>query len=179
MIKYAISDPKFFNPLDDSSYSCYQESDYLLFRNKKSTNYDKEATIFIHKAKSYSFLPLLHQDYKLAHKLKAFGVHLTSLQFDAIQKAKELKLFTVISTHSFNEVIKAQELGADAVTFSPIFPTPNKGEPKGIDELRRVVQKTTIKVIALGGIISSKDIELLKEAKPWGFASIRYFIKNC
>jgi thiamine-phosphate pyrophosphorylase len=102
-------------------------------------------------------------------------VHLTSNQFSDIKKAKELGLFVVISTHSFSEIELAIKLGANAVTFSPIFPTPNKGEPKGVEALKEAVKKFDIKIIALGGIVSQKEIKEVKKANPWGFASIRYF----
>lgn len=62
------------------------------------------------------------------------------------------------------------------VTYSPIFTTPNKGTPKGCEELEKIVQSVDIPVIALGGIISEQQIDQIKSTKASGFASIRYFI---
>ena len=180
MIKYAITDPSFFNTKKNKvSYleSINSRVDYLLFRDKSSKNYKAQALEFINLSKNYNFKKIIHQDYKLAKDLNAFGVHLTSLQFSDIKKAKELGLFVIISTHSFEEIKKAQDLGADAVTFSPIFDTPNKGEPKGVEALKKAVESFNIKIIALGGIVSPKHIDLIKETKAYGFASIRYFLK--
>ena len=104
------------------------------------------------------------------------GIHLTSLQFDKIEKAKEAGLKTIISCHTFEEIEKAVQLKADMVTYSPIFFTPNKGEPKGIEKLCEAVEKYDIDIIALGGIIGENDIEEVKDSGAKGFASIRYFI---
>ena len=51
----------------------------------------------------------------------------------------------------------------------------NKGKPKGIGELKRVVSKLSIGVIALGGIVGSDQIEACRDSGALGFASIRYF----
>ncbi|MBC8237243.1 MAG: thiamine phosphate synthase [Helicobacteraceae bacterium] len=152
---------------------------YALFRDKTTSNYELLAEIFIAVCKEFKNLKsFLHRDISLAQKLGATGVHLTSTQFSEIPKAKENKLEVIISTHSHEEVLKAQDLGADAVTYSPIFFSPNKGEPKGIEDLKTLLAKCEIKVFALGGIISTKQIELLEETESYGFASIRCFYNN-
>ncbi len=175
MIKYAISDPSFFNPSKLDDFFRYQNVNFLLFRDKKTQCYSQVANIFIKNAQKFNFKAMLHQDYILAKRLNAFGVHLNSKQFIAIKRAKELGLFVVISTHSFDEIKKAQELGADMVTFSPIFNTPKKGTPKGLETLKKAVDSFNIKIIALGGIISKNEINQVKTTNAFGFASIRYF----
>ena len=178
MIAYAISDPTTlnFNSLNSDLQRFVQKANMIVYRDKSTTEYQKNASLFIAEAKKYNFSKiLLHSDYELAHKLKADGVHLTSLQFSDIKKAKGLGLFVVISTHSLDEALKAQKLGVDLVTFSPIFATPNKGEPKGVGELKEVVSKLSIGVIALGGIVSREQIEACRKSGVFGFASIRYF----
>jgi thiamine-phosphate pyrophosphorylase len=111
----------------------------------------------------------------LAAKLGANGVHLTSQQFDDIPHAKELGLEVVISTHTYDEVYIAEAMGADYVTYSPIFETPDKGEPKGVEDLAEIVNRTDIDIFALGGIVSEKEVDALRESGVFGFASIRYF----
>ena len=178
MIAYAITDPTTlnFNSLSSDLQRFAQKADMIVYRDKSTTEYQKNSSLFIAEAKKYNFSKiLLHSDYKLANKLKADGVHLTSSQFSYIQKAKALGLFVVISTHSLEEALEAQKLGADLVTFSPIFATPNKGEPKGVEELKEVVSKLYIGVIALGGVLGSKQIEACRDSRAFGFASIRYF----
>ena len=151
--------------------------DFALYRDKESKDYILHAEEFIQMCKQMKRLKsFLHRDYLLAYTLNAVGVHLTSMQFDDIRKAKELGLEVIISTHTYEEVLKAEDLGADYVTYSPIFHSPHKGEPKGLEDLKELVQKADIKIFALGGIIDEQQIKLIEETKAYGFASIRYFL---
>ncbi|HFB53731.1 MAG TPA: thiamine phosphate synthase, partial [Sulfurimonas autotrophica] len=84
-------------------------------------------------------------------------------------------LEVVISTHTHDEVHIAEAMGADYITYGPVFETPNKGEPKGVEDLREIIAMTDIKVFALGGIISDEQVKALEESGAYGFASIRYF----
>ena len=61
------------------------------------------------------------------------------------------------------------------MTYSPIFYTPHKGEPKGVDDLRAVVESVGIKVFALGGITDKNEVQKVGKSGAYGFASIRYF----
>ncbi len=149
---------------------------YALYRDKSNPNYDLQAAHFVEVCMQFgSIKSFIHQNVKLAKELNASGVHLTSLQFDEITYAKELGLEVIISTHTHEDVFKAKELGADAVTYSPIYFSPNKGEPKGIEDLQDLIKKYDINIFALGGIIEQKQIEKIKNTKVYGFASIRYF----
>ncbi len=183
MIKsYLITDPEFYgtdlttftktltDTIDKNSI------DFALYRDKQNLEYSIFAEEFILTCKQKNILPLLHQNYNLAKELDAFGVHLTSVQFDAIKKAKNLDLFTVISTHNFEEIQRAQNLGADAVTFSPIFNSPNKGNPKGLAPLKEIQGKIKIKIIALGGITTDEQIKAVESCGVFAYASIRKFI---
>ena len=181
MNKYLITDPAYYpeslSVLED--VLVMHRPDYVLYRNKESGDYKKGAVKFLEICLGYESLKaMLHGDVDLALTLGAYGVHLTSLQFSEIKKAKEVGLFTVISCHSEIEMIKAQRLGADAVTFSPIFSTPNKGEPKGLAELQRMVDKMSIPIIALGGITTAKEVKAVESTGCYGFASIRYFVES-
>jgi len=176
---YLITDPAYcdtdFKSLE-RSLSQYQP-DFVLYRDKKNEDYKRTAIQFLDICSQLnSVKPMLHGDVDLAFTLGAYGVHLTSLQFDEIKKAKAVGLFTVVSCHSEKEMLKAEKLGADAVTFSPIFSTPNKGEPKGLAELQRMVDKINIPIIALGGITTKKEVKAVESTGCYGFASIRYFV---
>jgi thiamine-phosphate pyrophosphorylase len=150
--------------------------EYALYRDKKNPNYDTQASDFVEVCKKFEGMKsFIHQKVDLAKKIGATGVHLTSLQFEEIQRAKAKGLEVIISTHTKKEVLQAQALGADAVTYSPIFPSPNKGKPKGIEDLKELLNQCNIKVFALGGIIQEEQIRLLEDIEVYGFASIRYF----
>jgi thiamine-phosphate pyrophosphorylase len=178
MIAYAITDPStlHFDRLESDLRRFSSKSNLIVYRDKLNANYASLAEVFIEQSKKHSFDKiLLHSDYKLADKLKADGIHLKSTQFDDIVKAKALGLFVVISTHSVNEAQKAEKLEADMITFSPIFHSPNKGEPKGLQALNSVVSLLSIPVIALGGLITQEQIDLCLNNGAKGFASIRWF----
>lgn len=152
--------------------------DIACFRDKSSTNFEELATIFVNICKEFNIEKILiNGDYELAKKLGASGVHLTSSQFDKIKKAKDLDLFVIISCHSFNDIEKAQKSYVNAVTFSPIYETPNKGESKGINLLKQAITLyEDIDIIALGGIVKEEQIKQIAKTNAYGFASIRYFI---
>lgn len=149
---------------------------HALFRDKENESYGEQAAYFARVCAGYENLKsFIHQDINLAKKLNTTGVHLTSMQFDEIAKAKKMGLEVIISTHTNEEVLQAQVLGADAVTYSPIFVSPDKGEPKGIEELRKIVDESNIRIFALGGIVEKSHVDIIEQTKAYGFASIRYF----
>jgi thiamine-phosphate pyrophosphorylase len=183
MKSYLITDPAYYHTLSDfQSYlqNIYRKHhpDIACFRDKINSNIIPYAKYFLTISKEQNIpLILINHSVSLALSLGFDGVHLTSSQFDEIVYAKEQGLYVFISTHSLFEAREAQKLGADAVTFSPVFKSPGKGEPKGTASLKEVVdQLDKIEVYALGGIVSEKEIKALQDTNIDGFASIRYFI---
>lgn len=183
MKHYLITDPSFYGntsaDLESALDVVYSHvlPDFALFRDKQTSDYQKLAHLFVTISREYKVSHvLLHGDYALAHELRADGVHLTSLQFEDIAEAKKRGLYVIISTHTHEEALKAQELGADAITYSPIFPSPGKGEPKGLEDLKELVDKIEIPVFALGGIVTTEQIQAVEKCGAYGFASIRYFV---
>ncbi len=60
-----------------------------------------------------------------------------------------------VSTHSVEDVRRANQGGADYVVFGPIFETPSKrpfGRPLGLHLLADVCRRSPIPVLAIGGI---------------------------
>lgn len=184
MYSYLITDPKLYSHVlpafthkMKTALTLHQPS-FALYRDKENSDYMQLAKVFIDLCSDTNTKAMIHGAVELASKLGAYGVHLTSQQFHEIEKAKVLNLFTVISCHNEEEVFRAQKLGVDAVTFSPIFSTPNKGEPKGLAELQRMVDKINLPIIALGGITTEREVKAVEKTGCYGFASIRYFIDN-
>lgn len=182
MIHYCITDPKYFS----SSPSILEEKllvlqnsvhfDFICFRDKSSTNFEELANVFVKTMGDKT--TFLNGDYKLAKKLNYDGVHLTSTQFSDIKKAKELHLQVIVSTHTRDEIKEAVRLGADYVTYSPIFSTPNKGTPKGLEDLKETIATIPAKIIALGGITTKEQVQSVENSNAFGFASIRYFLTS-
>lgn len=184
MKSYLITDPSFYGNTPDSIESALtalfiqKRPDFTLFRDKETSDYTTLAQCFIRLCRSYGIdNVLLHGNYLLAHALGADGVHLASTQFEEIREAKKLGLYVIISTHTHEEVIQAQEAGADAVSYSPIFYSPNKGNPKGLEDLKQIVDKIRMPIFALGGIVSQEQITQVEATGAYGFASIRYFVE--
>ena len=185
MKKYLITSREFYTDTPAVFRNILSEQfkihkpDYALYRDKSNQNYDIQAEHFVEVCASFEGIKcFIHQKVNLAKKLNANGVHLTSKQFNEIKYAKDLGLEVIISTHTQEEVLKAQAFGADAVTYGPIFHSPGKGETKGVKNLKELIEKCKIKVFALGGVIDSTQVELLQGINLYGYASIRYFFNK-
>jgi thiamine-phosphate pyrophosphorylase len=173
MIYYAITpyhDKKSLQAIGDKA------ADFIAFRNKTTKSIKEDAKAFLdnlpkeHKVKTF-----LSEHYLLAKELGFYGVHLTSSQYFFIPEAKRRGLKVIISCHTEAEIEEAIRKKVDFITYSPIFASPDKGAPKGIEDLQQTVLRYNIPIIALGGIITKEQIEAVKEAGAVGFASIRYF----
>ena len=182
MKKYLITSREFYTDTPAVFRGILQEKlikhmpDFALYRDKSNPHYDIQADHFVEVCRNFIGLKsFLHQEYDLAVSLGAHGVHLTSKQFDKIEISKSLGLEVIISTHTQEEALKAQELGADYITYSPIFSTPGKGEPKGVKDLESLVSNVDINIFGLGGIIDEEQIDTIQKSGAYGFASIRYF----
>ena len=154
--------------------------DMICFRDKTTPQTLPLIKIFLQIARKFKIKQIyINSHINIAHKYNFDGVHLTSKQFNTISKAKDLKLSTIISCHTTKEIQKAKNSKIDFITYSPIFYKENKGTPKGIDNLAKIVQKyqtNRFGIVALGGIITSNHIQQIQQTYTSGFASIRYFI---
>ncbi len=101
----------------------------------------------------------------LARLAEADGVHLGQEDLPLAQARAIVgpKMIIGISTHSDAEIDGAQE--ADYIGFGPVFATKSKPgavlpAPRGIEGLRKAVQRSKIPVVAIGGITAStaKDV---------------------
>lgn len=107
----------------------------------------------------------------------AAGAHGVHLPADAVPPTKWRQIvppsFLIgMSCHSIAETHAAE--GADFIVFGPIFQTPDKGPPKGLQALEAVTRDTNMPVFALGGV-SWSNAKLCLEAGAAGIAGIRLF----
>jgi len=126
-------------------------------------------------AKNSNTKILVNDRADIALAANADGVHLTanSLSASIIRRNFPKDFMIGVSTHSIEQTEEATREGADFALFGPIFETPGKGEPKGLEELRRVSEKVRpFPVIAIGGIDETNYREVMQIAG--GFAAIRF-----
>ncbi|MDD2319431.1 MAG: thiamine phosphate synthase [Geobacteraceae bacterium] len=96
----------------------------------------------------------------------ADGVHLgeNSLPLPRARQLAGGRMLVGVSCHDRERALKAQEHGADFITFSPIYYTPSKapyGEPVGTERLAEACRLLRIPVFALGGIKQETVREVL------------------
>lgn len=118
---------------------------------------------------------LINDRADVALAAKADGVHLTERSLSAqIIRANFPKNFIIgVSVHTLEKALEVKAQGADFVAFSPIFHSPDKGEPVGLEKLREVCEALQgFPVVALGGIDETNYKQVLEVAD--GFAAIRF-----
>jgi thiamine-phosphate pyrophosphorylase len=93
----------------------------------------------------------------VALAVEADGVHI-GVQSIPIYKVRRLlgeSRLIGVSCHNQVQAITAQEMGADFITFGPVYYTPSKsayGDPVGLEKLGQVCDLLEIPVFALGGV---------------------------
>jgi thiamine-phosphate pyrophosphorylase len=112
----------------------------------------------------------------IALAVAADGVHLGHGSIP-IQETRRLlgsgKLIGV-SCHTRQEALTAQELGADFITFGPVFHTLSKavyGDPVGLHKLAEISRLLSLPVFALGGI-KRNNVQQVMAAGVHGIAMI-------
>ncbi|WP_457599625.1 thiamine phosphate synthase [Hydrogenimonas sp.] len=183
MLRYAITDPKLYGSDPESLKRRLERVltatpvDIVCLRDKTSSDYEALAEAFLSmKPRFPRTLFFLHTDIALARRLAADGIHLPSHLAGEASRAGGLKV--IVSTHSFEEAAACEAHGAWGVTYGPVFETPGKGPPKGLEKLKEITGKMSINLFALGGIVTPEHVDAVGKAGADGFASIRYFVQS-
>jgi thiamine-phosphate pyrophosphorylase len=127
-------------------------------------------------AKNSSTRILINERADIALAAGADGVHLPadSLSPVSIREKFPKKFIIGISTHSLLEAESAVAQGADFIVLGPVFETPGKGRPLGLDTFGDVCARLRpFPVIALGGIDAANSRKALA-AGGSGIAAIRF-----
>jgi len=124
-------------------------------------------------------LLLVNDRVDVASLAGADGVHLPSLGIPPAEARRLLGARAVIgvSCHSFEEVRRAREGGADYAHFGPVFETPSKvayGPPVGIDRLRQAAT-LGLPLVGLGGVDAGNAAEVAR-AGAFGVGAIRAWL---
>ena len=117
----------------------------------------------------------INNNIKLANKIKADGLYISSYNKDLMLKSNLLKTkFKILgSAHNLKE-IKIKELqNVDEIFLSPLFKE-KTNKQLYIYKYFNLKKTTKMKDISLGGI-NEKNIKKLKLIRPFGFAGISYF----
>jgi thiamine-phosphate pyrophosphorylase len=112
----------------------------------------------------------------LALAAGAEGVHLPAngVPPAALRRRFGGRLVIGRSTHTLGEVEAAAAAGVDYVTFGPVFASPGKGEPLGVDALAAAC-RVGVPVLALGGV-GLVELPAVAAAGAAGAAGIRVFL---
>lgn len=103
----------------------------------------------------------------IALAVDADGVHLggASLPVDKARMLMGEEKMIGVSCHNQISAHNAQDVGADFITFGPVFFTPSKasyGDPVGPGKLHEVADALLIPVFGLGGINRSNAPQVMK-----------------
>lgn len=134
---------------------------------------------------AHNLIPLftLHQAHWLINDridlvlaLNAPGVHLrtSSLPTGIARQLLGPDRLIGVSTHSQEEVLRAEGEGADFVVLGPVFDTPSKrmyGRPLGLQVLENTCRATRLPVYAIGGI-TPEHVPKLQSLGAYGVAVI-------
>ncbi|GHV06798.1 hypothetical protein AGMMS50229_12270 [Campylobacterota bacterium] len=180
--KYLITDPSCypragFERALAAAYARHHPH-YICLRDKANPRYKPLAKRFLCLSKRFRTRTILHDHWRLAKRLGADGVHLSSAHACEIARAKQAGLFVIASCHSEAEAATRVRKGADLITLSPVFATPHKGAAIGVQAIKSLKPTIRAKTVALGGIVGEEERFLLADSGIYAFASIRYFTKD-
>ncbi|MRI83177.1 MAG: hypothetical protein C6I00_02025 [Nitratiruptor sp.] len=172
---YKITDPalygrnptRFFKGLKSS-----KRADIVALRDKRNPKLRSLVARFA--AYPHDALPCLSGNFPLARRFALPCFHAPGNQLQVAKRARRAGWLTIYSAHTLQELRKAKGARIHLITYSPIFPTPNKGAPLGLKALRRA-SYVSKNLLALGGILHERQIRQAHRHGARGAAAIRYF----
>lgn len=184
---YLITDIKIqgkYSHYDIAKLAVKNGVDILQLRDKEMSS-KKLADTAVKIAKlcrSYGVTFLVNDRIDIAVVSDADGVHLGKTDISVSDARKILGKRKIIggTAHSLNEALKCEKDGADYIGYGHIFPTSTKykpEKPKGIRNLKKIVETVKIPVIAIGGI-SAQNIDDVLETGVHGAAVIGSVLKS-
>lgn len=139
--------------------------------NTKKTIYENALTIR-KITKDFDAILSINDYCDIALAADADGVHIGQDDLP-LKEAKKIMGNKIIgiSTHSILEASEAYHGEADYIGFGPIFHTKTKdaGHPKGLNELKKVVESIKIPILAIGGI-NANNVSSVLEQGCYGIA---------
>jgi thiamine-phosphate pyrophosphorylase len=139
----------------------------------------RELTALVLKAISLGARVLVNSRVDVALACGAAGVHLPGESIAPLEWRRIVPpgFLIGVSTHSVDEVRRAEAEGADFAVFSPVFEPLSKasyGPPQGLARLAEAARAVRIPVLALGGVTEANAPDCLA-AGAAGVAGISLF----
>ncbi len=129
--------------------------------------------------RKHGHLFLVKQNHlRIAYEVGADGVHVSEPKpnGDTFRKMASPRVIVSVPAHSDDDVSHALTNEISWVLVSPIFSSPEKGAPRGLDAIRNaakiMVDRASLRIIALGGVDASNAGSCM-EAGADGVAVIR------
>ena len=182
MLRYAITDRRSIGGVDAllrNAERLFDEGvEYLQIREKDLSGREllhlTRAIIDLRGARPTKILVNGRTDVALA--AGADGVHLPggAIAPFLLRAIVPEHFLIAVSCHALDEVRRAEREGAGFVVYGPVFASPGKGPPIGVEAIRQAVQSVRIPVFALGGITPERIPECLATGAA-GIAAISLF----
>ena len=111
--------------------------------------------------------------------IPAHGLHLTESGLSLISHLENPEKLTSVSCHTYESLLKAQQLGASFAMLSPVMETQSHpGEPAlGWKSFEEIIDQVNIPVYALGGM-SPDLVKAAWQHGAQGIAAISHFWKG-
>lgn len=142
-----------------------------------SVLYKKLAIEVLACCQQYEAILLLNADPKLINEVDAHGVHLDGTRL-AVYQHRPLDSEKLISAacHTLVQLKKAEMLGANFVTLSPVLLTAShpEAEPLGWKNFSILAKQTKLPIYALGGM-TTQLLNCAQDNGAYGIAGIRSF----
>lgn len=172
MIKgfYAMIDSAYLSPIDMGRVATALVkggAKIIQLRAKDlGANAQLKAALLIRKATLNKALFIINDRVDVAILSKADGVHLGQDDIPVMAARRMLGANAIIglSTHNVKEAKAAAAIGADYISFGPLYQTITKKDaqvPKGIDHLRKARRATRLPIVAIGGISEARALDVI------------------
>ena len=120
---------------------------------------------------------LVNSAVKSADKVKAEGIHLTSLHLLALRQKPTGYKWVSASCHNQLELQHAEQIGVDFVVLAPVLPTKTHPSvsPLGWDSFKKLTNNVNLPVFALGGM-QQTDKPIAQKFGAQGISGITTFL---
>jgi thiamine-phosphate diphosphorylase len=138
----------------------------LRIKNGEKRNLENEIRNAVKLANQFHARLFINDYGELAISCQAYGVHLgqEDLARADIDKIRQAGLRLGISTHSNDEILRAEKLCPSYIAYGPIYSTVSKVmsfKPQGVLALKRVKDSVSYPLVAIGGINLERISEVL------------------